>query len=313
MASDEENLVGTKVGKKFVIEKYLAKGSFGKLYIGKNSESGEKVAIKLEKKDIDKPQLGFEFAFFRILRAEGRQHRGIPTIHFFGPVGKWSALIMDLLGPSLEKVHTDLNFQFSLKTTILLGVQLIELFEYFHGKTLVYRDVKPENFLFGVSGTDKYSTIHIIDLGLCKQYIDDETNKHIKFATNKMMTGTVRYMSINSHNRLELSRRDDMEAVGYMLVFFVKGELPWQGVKASSTAEKYAIIGQIKEKTKPEKLCSDLPQEFAQYMKDVRGLAFEEEPKYKTYTQRFTNLFLKNGFKNDGVYDFDKNHRPRKK
>ncbi|CAG2162266.1 unnamed protein product [Oppiella nova] len=308
---DKDNPEGLKVGKRYLVGRYLAGGSFGRLYTGKNIQTGEEVAIKMERQDIEKKQLTFEFRFFKILKAEGAQHKGIPRIYYFGPVGVWNALVMDLLGPSLEKVHDRCGTKFSLKTTIQLMIQLFDVIEYFHGKGLIYRDTKPENFLFGQSGTDSYSVVHIIDLGLCKEYLDDE-GKHIPFVENKGVTGTVRYMSVNNNRGCEQGRRDDMEALGYMFIYLMKGELPWMGVKANTIPEKYRQIARIKERTTPEGLCADLPREFCHYLTAVRALDFADEPKYKDYIQMFSKLFKQKGFKNDNVYDFDRNHKPRR-
>src|ERR1700712_4446061 len=199
MTDNSDNPEGLSVGKRYIIGKFIAGGSFGRLYLGKNVNTNEEVAIKMERKDIEKPQLIFEFAFFRRLKADGKQRqKGIPRIHYFGSCGVWHALVMDLLGPSLEKVHERCNTKFSLKTTICLAIQLMDIFSYFHGKGLIYRDTKPENFLFGLSGTEKYNVVHIIDLGLSKEYLDDN-GQHIPFVEGKGVTGTVRYMSINNH------------------------------------------------------------------------------------------------------------------
>ncbi|CAG2166041.1 unnamed protein product [Oppiella nova] len=305
----EDNPEGFKVGNKFIVTTYIAKGSFGKIYRGKNIKTNEEVAIKLEPQDVDQPQLVLEFAFYRKLKAEGTApQRGIPTIFTFGPCGTYHALVMDLFGPSIENVHKECGLKFSLKTTIYLVNQMLELFEYFHGKGLLYRDTKPDNFLFGRSGTKNYMVVHITDLGLCKEYLDDE-GKHIPIVRGKGVIGTVRYMSLNNHRGIEQSRRDDMEALGYMWVFLLKGELPWMGIQEKNRVEKYRMIGEKKKKTSPEVLCADLPQEFCKYLKEVRELDFDAEPKYKEYLKMFSRLFKKSGLTNDKVYDFDQNHK----
>ena len=314
MATAEEckSPVGLRLGKRFQVGKYIAGGSFGRLYLGKNVDTNEEVAIKMEPKKASKPQLVFEFAFFKKLRADGKErHKGIPKIHYFGPCGDWHCLVMDLLGPSLEQIHTICGERFSLKTTALLAIQLMNIFDYFHGRGLIYRDTKPENFLFGRTGTDNYNVVHIIDLGLSKEYLDDN-GKHIPFVEGKGTIGTVRYMSLNNNLGHEVSRRDDLEAVAYMLIYFHKGELPWIGVKANTTKEKYNQIARIKEKTRPEQLCADLPKEFVLFLKGVKGLQFDEKPKYSEYITLFNKMLERHGLSNDSVYDFDKNHRSLK-
>ncbi|CAG2165726.1 unnamed protein product [Oppiella nova] len=297
----EDNPEGLKVGNNYIVGQFIAKGSFGRIHRGKNLKNNEEVAIKLEPQETTEPQLVLEFSFYRKLKAEGTApQRGIPKIHTFGPCGKFHALVMDLFGPSIENVHKECGLKFSLKTTIYLVNQMLELFEYFHGKGLIYRDTKPDNFLFGRSGTKDYMIVHMTDLGLCKDYLDDE-GKHLSFSTGKGVIGTVRYMSINNHNGVQQSRRDDMEALGYMWVFLLKGQLPWMGVSADTIRQKYKLIGEKKKSTSPDVLCADIPQEFAKYLKEVRELDFEAKPKYKEYTQMFSRLFKKSGLTNDKV------------
>ncbi|CAG2119546.1 unnamed protein product, partial [Medioppia subpectinata] len=229
-SSMTDNPEGLRVGSKYVVVRYVAGGSFGRFYLGKNIVTNEEIGIKLEKQDIEKKQLPFEFRFYKMLDAvDGPRRKGIPRIYFFGPCGPaWNSLVMDLMGPSLENIHDKCGSKFSLKTTILIVNQLLDVFEFFHSKGLIYRDTKPENFMFGRSGTDTYNVVHILDLGLCKEYLDDE-GKHIPYVDGKGVTGTVRYMSINNNRGKEQGRRDDMEALGYMFVYFLRGELPWIG------------------------------------------------------------------------------------
>ena len=307
---DRDSPAGLTIGKNFVVGTYIAGGAFGRLYSGSNIKTNEVVAIKMEKEGIEKPQLPLEFNFYKQLKAERKKpHKSIPKIHFFGPCGKvWSALIMDMLGPSLEKVHLDCG-NFTVKTTAMLAIQLIDAFEYFHGCELLFRDTKPENFLFGRPATNEYATVHIIDLGLSKSYI--ENGRHIEFKVGKGVAGTMRYMSLNSHNGFELSRRDDLIAVGYMLVYLHKGELPWMGIQAENIKDKYRQIAKSKEKTKVEVICDKAPQELAKYLKEVLALEFKTDPNYKSYKLLFEKCLQRNGLKNDSEYDFDRNHKKR--
>jgi hypothetical protein len=89
----------------------------------------------------------------------------------------------------------------------------------------------------------------------------------------------------------------------YILVYFIKGELPWMGIDANTTKEKYKKIENVKRQIKIEILCSELPQEFSSYMYDIKSLEFEHEPKYSTYSHLFIKCLSKNSFKNDCIYD----------
>lgn len=172
-----------------------------------------------------------------------------------------------------------------------------------HEAQYLHRDIKPDNFLMGVTKqTDR--VLYVIDFGLTKRYIDKKTGIHIKCTDGKPMTGTARYASINAHLGFEQSRRDDLEAIGYMLVYFLKGSLPWQGLGGKNKKEKYDNIKDKKQNTPIELLCKGLPAEFADYIKITRGLKFEEQPNYKELKAIFSRLLIKNQLVDDKEFDW---------
>ncbi len=168
-----------------------------------------------------------------------------------------------------------------------------------HEKGLIYRDIKPDNFLLG----PRDGTIYVVDFGMAKHYWNPHTNKHIPYSEKKSLSGTARYMSINTHKGREQSRRDDLEALGHVFLYFLRGSLPWQGIKANTNKEKYEKIGQRKQTVPIEDLCNGFPEEFVRYLAYVRGLEFEERPNYEYMKSLFRGLLAKLG-PEASVYDW---------
>jgi serine/threonine protein kinase len=209
---------------------------------------------------------------------------------------------MGLLGKSLGELFKECRCKFTLKTVLMIADQLLARIEYLHRKNILHRDIKPENFMIGTS--QKSNLIFVIDLGLSKKYKDPKTGQHIPFREGKSLLGTARYTSINTHLGIEQSRRDDLEGIAYVLIYFLKGTLPWIGLKAENKKQKHEAIAEKKMTTRIEDICENLPAEFGNFLNDVRRLDFSDRPDYERYRQNFRELFVSQGFVFDYGYDW---------
>ncbi|CAD6231169.1 unnamed protein product [Miscanthus lutarioriparius] len=286
-----------RVANKFRLGRKLGSGSFGEIFLGTHVQTNEEVAIKLESVKTKHPQLLYESKLYRILQGG----TGIPNVKWFGVEGDYNVLVMDLLGPSLEELFSFCNRKLSLKTVLMLADQLINRIEYVHMKSFLHRDIKPDNFLMGLG--KRINQAYVIDFGLAKKY-RDSANQHIPYRENKNLTGTARYASVNTHLGIEQSRRDDMESLGYVLMYFLRGSLPWQGLKAGTKKQKYEKISERKIATSVEVLCRGYPSEFQCYFHHCRALRFDDAPDYQYLKRLFRDLFIREGFQFDYVFDW---------
>ncbi|XVE54049.1 hypothetical protein DITRI_Ditri03aG0051300 [Diplodiscus trichospermus] len=209
---------------------------------------------------------------------------------------------MDLLGPSLEDLFNFCSRKLSLKSVLMLADQMINRVEFVHSKSFLHRDIKPDNFLMGLGR--RANQVYMIDFGLAKKYRDSSTHQHIPYRENKNLTGTARYASMNTHLGIEQSRRDDLESLGYVLMYFLRGSLPWQGLKAGTKKQKYEKISEKKVSTSIEALCRGYPTEFASYFHYCRSLRFDDKPDYAYLKRIFRDLFIREGFQFDYVFDW---------
>eukprot|EP00347_Sterkiella_histriomuscorum_P023640 403333898 len=241
-------------------------------------------------------------------RRSSNQNAGIPEIIWYGQEGDQNCLIMELMDKSLEDLFVQQNRKFTLKTVLMLADQLIDRVQYLHEHNFIHRDIKPDNFMIGKDpkgsrSKDKSRTIFMIDFGLSKRYRDPRTKEHISFRDKKELTGTIRYASLAAVTGSEQSRRDDLESIGYLLIYFLKGQLPWQGLKARTFDQKCEVIKQKRIQTSIEELTSGLPRQFQEYMQTCRNIPFEEEPDYRKLRGLFSELMHINNFEYD--YQFD--------
>ena len=228
-------------------------------------------------------------------------------------------MVFDLLGPSLEDLFNFCSRRFSLKTVLILADQLLHRLEYIHSRDIIHRDVKPQNILMGM---EKYGNqVYITDLGLATERRDVQIKADPTGAVRRHLIGTGRFASINGHlgirecpsldfstqilNILPVQDRcDDLESLGYMLLYFLRGSLPWQGVTAKDHAQKDDLVLEKKKTMSTKDLCRDLPKEFETYFNHIRSFDFNETPTYTYLRKIFRNLFAREGFERDHVFDW---------
>ena len=292
-----------RVNHRYILGHIIGSGSYGKVYTSKDAETNEPTAIKLEPK-AKHNRLSNEAKLYDALKGG----RGIPSVRWYGTEGDFNVMVMDMLGDSLETLRYALPKQkndqsiphaFSLKTVLMIGLQLLDRIEYIHDHGILHRDIKPENILIG-NGAAAH-IIHIVDFGLAKYYRRDDT--HISSRTHTGLTGTTRYASINAHKE-EQSRRDDMESIGFVLVCLLRGRLPWQGMKTRSKKRKHDQILDKKTNIPLGELCWGCPPEFQTYFEHCRNLGFVDTPDYSHLKQLLRNVFERESFTMDKEFDW---------
>ena len=285
--------------KKYSIISKIDEGSFGSIYLAKNIITKEEVAVKVEKRKQYKPLLEKEAYILFYLHGPG-----LPEIKSFGKTAYYSILIQTLLGPSLSSLFDVKKIKFTVKDICMISIQMLERLQYIHSKDYIHRDIKPQNFLMGLKDPNM---LYIIDFGLSKKY-RSKKGKHIKFSITNNIIGTPRYCSYNALRGAEQSRRDDLESLFYVILYFFRGSVPWQNLKIKSRNERFKRINEIKKKVNYKLICKDLPEEFLDFANYIKHLNFEEEPNYKYMQKLFYLILLKIKEENDDNFSWIKSN-----
>ena len=229
---------------------------------------------------------------------------GFCSVYHFGTQDIYNVMVMDLLGPSLEDLFNKCSRRFTLKTVLQIADQLLERVDTLHSRHLIHRDIKPANFVIGVG--DQGANVYCVDFGLSKRYRHPKNLQHIPHRDGRSLTGTPRYASINNHLGIEQSRRDDLESIGYVLIYFLKGTLPWQGLKAKNAQKKYRMILEKKQQVSIAHLCQGCPSQFAEFLSYTRSLKFDAKPDIPYLRKLFREMYHAQGCASMGkLWDWD--------
>lgn len=289
--------IGQIIFNKYKILKRLGRGSFGYIYLVEYQN--KLYAMKLEN-----TKKGYYILDKEIYLMSHLYGPRIPYVKSFGQCGYYNVLVMELLGKSIEELKNMLpTKKMTIPCVCKLSYQMLQILEHIHTKSFLHRDVKPENFIMGIGPNSKF--LYIIDLGFAKTYRDPITLAHHPMKKGEGITGTARFASINTISGFTQSRRDDLESLGYVIVYLAKGTLPWANIKTDNKDELYDKILDIKINTTVENLCMGLPTQFEEYMRYIRGMTYEQEPNYNYLRNLFLTVLKNNGKQFDFSYDWD--------
>ena len=289
--------LGQIVFNKFKIIKRLGRGAFGYIYVVEYQN--KLYAMKLEN-----TKKGYYILDKEIYLMSHLYGPRIPYVKSFGQCGYYNVLVMELLGKSLEDIKNILpSKKMSIPCVCKLSYQMLQILEHIHKRSFLHRDVKPDNFIMGIGPNSKF--LYMIDFGFAKTYRDPTTLAHNPMQKGSGITGTARFASINTLSGYTQSRRDDLESLGYVIIYISKGTLPWANIKSDNKDELYNKILQMKNQTPPEKLCMGLPPQFEEFIRYIRGMSYEQEPDYKYLRNLFLITLKNNGGSLDFSYDWD--------
>lgn len=307
-------------GEYFYFEKHqIGTGSFANVFCGTHKIKNFKVAIKVPNDKATSDMIDLEVKFTKLLQKE----IGFPSLFHSYNINKKNIIVESLLGPSLDKLFNYCGKKFPLKTVCLIGVEILKRLQSMHKYGLIHRDLKPNNFTWGnfslnnnnnnnlinsnnnINKEYNLTTIYLIDFGLSCPYIDMSNGLLYGNSKGNKFVGTLRYSSINSHKGVRLCRKDDLESLIYILIYFYKGKLPWQDVKGKDENEKHDKVKELKMKITTAELCEGMPDEFEKMLCYIKNILFDEYPNYNKLFNYFKAILDRIKTDNNEENDFN--------
>jgi serine/threonine protein kinase len=291
-APSQDLYIGKLILSKYTLLSKLGEGSFGKTYSASTTD-GKLYAIKFEKRIKTNQLLEIEGYILNYLKGPG-----IPHYELYSSTQEYNLLIMQLLGKSLEKILSLSPYKsFNIRTVCNLIIQMLSILKHIHDNHIIHRDLKPDNFTMGLD--KERNKVFLIDFGLAKKYRSSKTLEQFPFKKGKKLTGTARYASINALGGYEQSRRDDLESISYVMMYLLKGSLPWQGLPMKKVDERYVKIYEKKKAVTAWELCRGFPKQFEEFVSYTRKLGYKQNPNYDYLQQLMKDVLAREGFEFD--------------
>ena len=274
----------------------LGSGSFGHIFKAYDYVDKHFCAAKVEnRKSRSHGMLTYEHSVYTALA----DVEGFPRVVWFGSFCRRAVLVLELLGSDFEALFARSNKPFPTVVVLRVGLQLLERLRQMHVRGFVHRDLKPANLMVGRAGAN--DRVFLTDLGLAKRFVDAHGDR-LPPALKNTLAGTPRFVSVGAHTGRTPGPRDDLESFAYVLLFFLKGKLPWQGLHVPPD-ERVKAIGEVKKQTPPEQLCEGLEPEFRELLLYVRGLDYYDAPNYDYLRELLEAALSRKGVSVDGPLD----------
>ncbi|KAG2137378.1 kinase-like protein [Suillus bovinus] len=286
----------------YQMTKLFGTGSSGYVTSAFHVLTGSEVVLKLGTASEDMPDMPCVVRYEALVYSLLRGHPGIPSCKWSGLDRGSYVLSLEQLGVNLEQLRRLSRGKLSWKTVVMLGVQMFNRVEFAYSRGIILRDIKPDNFVMGVG--EKSHIVYLLDFGLAKLYVNPSTGEHIPYREGRVPLGTMPFSSYNVHFGREQGRRDDLETLGYVLLYLLHGTLPWQEIYAPSKEAGLRRMAEMKAgSTAFRDLLAHSPAEFTTYFDHCRGLKFEEKPNYALLRQLFSQIIEREGWTGDTRFD----------